>query len=267
MFYKICTLVITICVVLSTLVVFTFVPQSEEGDSYFADCYEPNSIAILPFYGEIVWGVSDSGAPIYGANVEIMLRELVEIGDFAGLVIDLDSPGGNLVASYRLAEIVRELNIPTATAVSDMAMSGGYAVAAATDRIYIHPISNVGSIGVTASFVNEALANEAGGYVYESLSTGDFKDMGDPGKIMTEEERAFIMENLEGAHEYFVAQVAADRGMTNDQVSSLADGRWYSNMQAIELGLADDFGGVDEAVAYIRSQTNEENPICYLPVF
>lgn len=265
MIYKVCAVIITLCVICVTLVTTVLLfPVGEE--SYLSDCYEPSSIAVLPIYGDIAWGVSDTGNSVYGADVALALRELKEWGDFAGIVLDIDSPGGYPVASARIADLVVGTDLPTAAAIGDMGLSGGYWIAASTDRIFIDPLSAVGSIGVTMSYVSENAANETAGYKYESLSTGAFKDTGDPAKELTEEEREYIMAELKYTHEKFVERVAIDRSLSVDTVNQLADGKWYWGEAAIENGLADEFGGIQEAVEYIRTQTGVDSPVCYLPI-
>lgn len=284
MVYKISVAVIAICVAYATIALSWYVgirtitdlvdssdsaglfDDSEEwiGDSpLLSHCTEKGAVVVIPVHGTIEWYPTEgiNGFELYG-----LLEDLRNSESYSGVVLDIDSLGGYPVASFRIAEAISALGIPSVAVVHDSATSGGYAIAAASDYIVAHPISDVGSIAITSSYVNESGANSDMGYIYESLSTGRFKDAGDPAKSLTDEEREFMIENLEHVHEYFVDLVAKYRALPHDTVAALADGKWYAADKTMEYGLVDALGGTDEAIVYIESKVHKQNlPVCYAP--
>ena len=263
MTYKVCTWIVTLCIFGTTLFgLFYALLPSNEG--YLSHC-GIDTVVVVPIYGDIAWGVGDTEASVYGAGVAEILQEIRDTGFYNGLILDIDSPGGYPVASDRLAELVRSLQVPTTAIIGDVGTSGGYLLAASADYVFAHPISDVGSIGVTASYVSEASANTAQGYEYEELTTGTFKDTGNPAKDLSDEERSFIMNNLAGAHDFFVERVAEYRDMSIDEARALADGKWYAGAEAVENGLIDSVGGLDDAHQYIVEATGREVSLCTAP--
>ena len=268
MFYKVCVGLITLAVVAAALLgmlgVAYWLTDYDEG--YLSHCLEDNTVVVVPIYGDITWGVLDTDASVLGSEVVSVLDEIAASEQYVGVIFDVDSPGGYPVASSRLAEAVYNLTVPTVAVINDLGTSGGYLVASAADWLIAHPVSDVGNIGVTASYVDESAANEAQGYAYESLSTGAYKDVGDPARPLSDEERDFLRANLVDVHQHFVEQVATYRDLDPATLTAL-EGKWFSGTASVELGLIDETGGFDDAWFVVEELVEIETTLCYAPAF
>jgi protease-4 len=161
----------------------------------------------------------------------------------AGVLFEINSPGGAPVASEQISDLISELEIPNLSLVGDMAASGAYLVAASADAIITSPMSDVGSIGVTMSYVENSKQNDDEGLTFVELTSAKYKESGNPNKPLTEEEREKFQNDLDIVHDEFVKKIANVRGMDIDKVSSLADGSTMPGIKALEVGLIDGLGG------------------------
>lgn len=198
---------------------------------------------IMPFgngvqYPEFVTTPRDVRDFIAALDYEILIE---------GVMFEINSPGGTPVASEAIAAELSALELPNVALIGDMAASGGYMIAAAADTIVASPMSDVGSIGVTMSYVEESKKNEEDGVTYVPLNSGKFKDIGSPNKPLTEEERTLLESQLQEVHDYFVDLVSRYRNIERDGVSVLADGSTLTGQKALEKKLVDKLGGRDVA--------------------
>jgi len=130
-----------------------------------------------------------------------------------------------------------------------VAASGGYYVAAAAQKIYANPGTITGSIGVILQFTNLEELFKKIGFRMETVKSGTYKDVGNPSRKMTPEERAYLQEMIGNVHQQFVRDVAQGRHMQVEQVQGVADGRIFTGEQAKELGLVDELGNLKDAIA------------------
>jgi protease-4 len=181
------------------------------------------------------------------------------------VLIEINSPGGTPVASQRIAERFRNSSLPVVGLVGDIGASGGYMVAAASDVLIASPMSNVGSIGVNMSYVEESQKNEEEGITYVQLTTGQYKDTGSPNRPITDDEREKLQADLDIIHEEFVNIVAKYRNMSVAAVEDIADGATMPGVKALEVGLVDSLGGRAEAkgvLAGITGKSPSETVFC-----
>jgi protease-4 len=163
------------------------------------------------------------------------------------ILFEINSPGGTPVASEQISEIIKSTSLQTASLIGDIGTSGGYLVAASAGTIIASAMSDVGSIGVTMSYVENSKQNEEEGLTFVELSSGKFKDSGNPNKALTDEERILFEEDLQLVHDEFVRQVAESRQMSVEEMQKLADGSSMIGARALEAGLVDKIGGRQEA--------------------
>jgi protease-4 len=197
---------------------------------------------------------SDSGKP-WDRGAEQWarkIRSLAETKEVKAIVLDINSPGGSVGAVQELySQILRvrkEKNIPVVALFGDVAASGGYYIAAACDKIVAHPGTLTGSIGVIFPVSNlEGLFSKIG-YKTDPIKSGPHKDIGSPARPMTAEERKIMQDLIDDAYGQFVAAVGSGRGMAEEKVRVLADGRIYSGRQALASGLVDALGDSTDAV-------------------
>ncbi|MBY0309820.1 S49 family peptidase [Patescibacteria group bacterium] len=210
------------------------------------------NIAVLPIEGVIApYGDVFSGEMVINPASVRNYLEMVQSGPLIeGVLFEINSPGGTPVAAEQIAELIDTLDILTVGVVGDMGASGGYLVAAATDFLVASPMSQVGSIGVTMSYLEQTKQNEEEGLTFVELAAGNLKEAGNPNKELTEEERARFERDLATVHDVFIDHIAKYRDLPREDVVAVADGSGYTGKDALEKRLVDALGGRSVASAY-----------------
>jgi protease IV len=178
-----------------------------------------------------------------------------------GIVLRVESPGGSIAASQEIAALIRNFSKPVVVSMADMAASGGYYISAPAQGIVAQPGTMTGSIGVISTLINTDGLYEMLGLEVETFKSGEHKDMFS--RALTDEERQIMQDISDEAYGQFIAEVAAGRGMDLEKVRELATGQLYLGTQALELGLVDRLGGIEEAIAYLAELNDLENPVRY----
>ncbi len=191
--------------------------------------------------------------PIYSSgNIVNQFKRFGKNDEIKAIVFRVDSPGGGVAASQEIYNAVRRVcdtGKPVVVSMGSVAASGGYYVSCGADSIVANPGTTTGSIGVIAEFVNlEGLFHKIG-IEYETVKSGEFKDTGSPHRGILPAERRYLQGWINDAYEQFVSVVMKERGLSRKQVIALADGRVYTGKQAKELGLVDELGDLDDAIA------------------
>lgn len=231
----------------------------EEGDSN-------ERIAVLEVDGVI----QDTGeASIFagaGYNHQQFMTQMEELSDdptVKGIVLSVNSPGGGVLESSdiydALVDAQKTKEIPIYVAMGGMAASGGYYISAPADKIYVHPETLTGSIGVIMQSVNYGKLAEKYGVEFPTIKSGPYKDMMSPTREMKPEERAMLQEMIDDSYNRFVEIIVEGRGMTDAAVRKVADGRVMNGRQAIEAGLADDYGKLPGVIAAMKEDLKMEN--------
>ena len=177
-------------------------------------------------------------------------KQYEENEDVKALVLRIDSPGGTVVAAQEIyAEILklRENKVVLAS-MGNVAASGGYYIASATEEIVANPGTLTGSIGVISEYPNIEQLMKKVGLRSEVMKSGRFKDLGNPTREMTEEERQLLQDLIDNIHRQFIRDVALGRGRTVEEIEPLADGRVFTGEQAKENGLVDRLGNLQDAL-------------------
>ncbi len=221
--------------------------------------FETNRIALIDIDGFI-----GAGAPPWSIMAGTTVADVKERLDRAAadhavraVVLRINSPGGEVSASDAIYDEIRRFrrntDKPVVAACVDVAASGGYYVALASDRIVGAPTSVTGSIGVIMNLVNvEGLFGKIG-LRPETIKSGPMKDIGAPTRAMTEEERRLLQELNRALFERFLAVVRERRpGMSPQDVAAVSDGRVVGAQRAFELGLLDRIGYLHDAIAEAR---------------
>jgi protease IV len=232
--------------VVSVIFVFVFFSAYYELDTVSdGSC----NIAVLPIEGVILpfYGYDEYELVITPKTVRDFVASAEADTNIKGILFEINSPGGTPVAAEQISNIISSTNLHTISLIGDVGASGGYLVAAAADSIIASPMSDVGSIGVTMSYVEESQKNEEEGLTFVPLSTGKYKDAGNPNKPLTDEERTLFERDLAIVHDEFVRQIATLRGKAPEEIQALADGSSMPGLRALEAGLVDTLGGRAEA--------------------
>jgi protease IV len=185
-----------------------------------------------------------------------LLRQVREDKNISGVIVRVDSPGGDAFASD---EILREVKLlrdkkPVVYSMSDAAASGGYYVTMTGDPIVAYPNTVTGSIGVLFTSLDVKGLYDKLGINREVLTRGRNADIDSGYGPLPEEGRAKVQRGLEEFYRSFVTQVAQSRRRKYEQVEPLAQGRVWLGMHARERGLVDELGGIDTAIAALRKK-------------
>ena len=189
---------------------------------------------------------------------EVLDRARVD-PDVKALLLRIDSPGGTVTASEQVyTEILRfkeERGVPVVAQLLGTAASGGYYIAMAADEVQAHPTTVTGSIGVIFSSVNVVGLMDKLGIEDQTVKGGLYKDAGSPLRRLTKEERSQLQSIVDDLHGRFREVVAKGRpDLTEDEVVGLANGRIFSASQALEKGLVDRLGTLEDAAKLLESR-------------
>ncbi|HEV8243840.1 MAG TPA: signal peptide peptidase SppA [Nitrospirales bacterium] len=180
------------------------------------------------------------------------LRKFRDNPSIKAIVLRIDSPGGGVVPSQEIyAEVLKaraEGKVKIVTSMGNLAASGGYYIAAATDKIVANPGTLTGSIGVIMELANLQGLLEKVGVQSVVIKSGKHKDLASPFRAMSPEERALLQSVLDDVHDQFIQAVAAGRAMKVEQVRDLADGRIFTGRQAKAAKLVDELGDLQDAI-------------------
>jgi len=164
------------------------------------------------------------------------------------LILEINSPGGAVVASKEIADAVKAAKPATVAWIRDVGASGAYWVASACDRIVADECSSVGSIGVLGQHLEFSELMKKYGVHYEGFKSGELKDMGVPFRKTTVKEKKIIQTHLDDVHRFFIKSVAENRGLPVEKIEACATGQVFMGEEARRLGLVDKIGGRAEAI-------------------
>lgn len=210
-------------------------------------------------------GTTQLLAPNYTVanEVEDMLRNASKDETIKAILVDVDSPGGGVVAGQEIANAIRKSGKYSVSIIHEVGASSGYLSASAANRVFAGRDSEVGSIGVTASFLNQYKKDQKEGIEYEQLSSGTYKDTFSPDKPLTADEKALILRDVNLAKEDFVKLVSEYRGIPISDVEKIADGSTMMGDAAVKNKLIDEVGTTWEALDAIEQKIGEPVSLCW----
>ena len=209
------------------------------------------SIAVYYAEGGIVDQGSKYDTEIVGNTVVKDLKKLEENSRVKAVVLRVNSPGGSAYASEQIWKAVQDLKAkkPVVVSMGDYAASGGYYISTGADWIVAEPTTLTGSIGIFAMIPSfEKLADKVG-LSFDVVKTNKFADFGSIFRGFNADERMLLQRYIEDGYDLFVKRCADGREMANDSIRQIAEGRVWTGTRALKLGLVDQLGGLDEAVA------------------
>lgn len=222
------------------------------------------SVAVVYALGNIVDGYLDespfgSAEMIASDSFIEMLDDVVEDGAEV-IVLRINSGGGSAVASDRIwnkLNNIRESGIPVVVSMGNVAASGGYYIAMGSDRIFVSPSTITGSIGVIAGRIILGETYDKIGVNKQSLSIGQNAWLTNETEFYSDEQTAFVDGLIEATYDDFTSRAAQGRGMTQDEIKAIGGGRVWTGSAAVENGLADELGGLKDAIAYARTTVTD----------
>ena len=213
---------------------------------------------------KITGGITDLTA----RKVEKALRKLKKKKDVKCLILRVDSPGGSVTACETIHQELQDLPQKVVVSFGNVSASGGYYISANADRIYALPTTITGSIGVFMVKLGlEGLAKRYG-ITFDAVTTSELSGSFDPFHPVNKLMKANFQNYTDRAYLHFKRLVGKGRGMDLDDVEDVAKGRVWTGSQAKELGLVDELGGLQRAIAYAQrthTETGEATVISWPP--
>jgi len=186
------------------------------------------------------------------------LKDAEERGAVEAVLLEINSPGGSAVASDEIASQIKKMEKPVVALIREVGASGGYWIASAADHIIANRMSITGSIGVISSYLEFSGLMEEYGVGYERLVAGERKDMGTPFKKLEEDERNILQSKLDRIHDFFIKEIAENRGLSEEKIKKIATGEFLLGIEALGEGLVDELGDKDTAEEYLKEKVGLE---------
>ena len=218
-----------------------------------------NDVAVIYAMGQIFDGKGNEDEAIYSENLSKTIRKVRENENVKAVVLRVNSPGGSAVAS---AIIGRELDLtkevkPIIVSMGNYAASGGYWISAKGDYIFADPTTLTGSIGVFGTFPNmQGFLNDKVGLTFDVAKTNANADFPNFTQPLTEFQYSKLQEMVVKTYDDFTKRVAEGRGLRQTYVDSIGQGRVWAGADAIGLGLVDQLGDMEDAIAYAAQKAN-----------
>jgi protease-4 len=229
-----------------------------KGPSLEKKSLKDAQIAIIYASGEIESGEGASDK-IGSETVSKAIREARLNDKIKAIVLRVNSPGGSALASeviWREAELANKVK-PVVVSMGDVAASGGYYISAASRKIFASPNTITGSIGVFGLIFNaQKMLNNKLGITIDTVKTNRLSDFGSMSRPLTAEEKQIFQQGVEKVYDTFTKRVANGRKMEQANVDSIGQGRVWSGVEAKNIGLVDEFGGLNDAIAAAAKMAN-----------
>ncbi len=224
-------------------------------------------ILVVPIHGVIMDTTTTDPFTSGGYNHQAVLTALdaaLEDESIAGVILDVDTPGGGVYESREISDRIRTLqeerDIPIYSSMGAMAASGGYYVSALADNIYATEETMTGSIGVIMSYANISGLLEEYGIDMEVIKSGEFKDSPSSFRESTEAEEEYLDNMLDTMFQGFIDVIDEGRDLPREDILELADGRVFLGEEAVENGLVDKLGYRDIAQEDMAQEMGVDNP-------
>ncbi|MBP6064348.1 MAG: signal peptide peptidase SppA, partial [Bacteroidales bacterium] len=221
---------------------------------------EKNKIAVVYANGEIIMGKSNDN--IASDNFVSMLAKIRKDSSIKAVVLRVNSPGGSAQCAdmiERELRLIREKK-PIVVSMGDYAASGGYWISANADKIFANNTTLTGSIGVFSLALNAQKTIENHLYINpETVNTNKHSDILSVYRPMDNEEIAFMQKEVEKVYNQFLNLVAEGRELSVANVDSIAQGRIWSGKDALQIKLADETGGIQDAITSAAAMSSVES--------
>jgi signal peptide peptidase SppA len=223
----------------------------------------PEGIAVIPIHGSLVkrsLGMeAASGLTSYGEIAAMLDAALID-PQVSGILLDIDSPGGEASGSFELARRVREVAAqkPVWAVANDAAYSAAYAIAASAQRLFVTETGGVGSIGVIALHVDQSVKDAKDGYHYTAITAGAHKNDYSPHQPLSDAAKTELQGEVDRLYAIFTEHVAAMRGLDLDAVRATEAGLFFGS-NAVAHGLADGVQTLDATLSQFHQFLNARN--------
>ncbi len=219
--------------------------------------FEKNKVAVIYAEG----GISDSGNEgIVGPDMVETINEVADKDAVKAVVYRINSGGGSAYASEQIWNALRNLKAkkPLIVSMGDYAASGGYYIACLADTIIAQPTTLTGSIGVFGMIPNISKVYDKLGLTFDGVKTNEMADMLSDLRGMNTAERTLMQSSVNKTYDLFTQRCADGRGMTQDAIKRIGEGRVWMGQAAVENGLVDMLGGIDDAIRIAAEKADLE---------
>ena len=208
-----------------------------------------DAVAIVRVEGVMLSSDDPDSIGAYSGRIIADLRSAEADDSVKAILLRVNSPGGTVTSAAQIHEVlVGEISKPVIVSMAGVAASGGYYISAPADYIFARPDTTTGSLGVVLTLYNaEALIEEIGVDVV-SITSGPNKTIGSMWEPLTPEQEEIFAATIDEAYDEFVQVIVDGRHLSQETVRILADGRIYTGRQAVENGLVDELGNLQDAI-------------------
>lgn len=227
-----------------------------------------NEVAVIYAVGEIFSGSSSLSEGIYDQSLVRTINKIAKDDDIKAVVLRVNSPGGSAFASEQIWQALKTLKEKKTFVVSmsDYAASGGYYISCHANKIFAEASTLTGSIGIFGMFPNVQGLTQKIGLSYDNVKTNQFANFGEITRPMTPSEKQLLQGYVNRGYDLFIKRCAEGRNISEEKIKELAQGRVYSGIQAQELGLVDELGGVEAAIKEAANIADiEDYKVTYYP--
>jgi len=220
--------------------------------------------SLLTYIPEHAEGDTEFDYDVVGSeNIVYSINQANANPGIKAIVVEVDSSGGLPVAGEEIAFALKNSEKPTVAFIRSTGASASYLAISSVDKIFASKYSDVGSIGVTMSYLNNVAKNKKDGYAFEQLSAGKFKDSGSSDLPLTKEEKDLFMRDINIMYGDFIKEVSVNRNIPIEEVRKFADGSTVLGEKAKELKMIDEIGGFPEVEKYLEGIIGEKPSICW----
>ena len=214
--------------------------------------------AVFVFHGQPMFGggeiaIVNITGEIYQSKPTIdLLHQYSKRPKVKSIILRIDSPGGGVAASQEIYEEINKIREkgekPIIASLGTIAASGGYYIACGAEKIIANPGTLTGSIGVLINILNTEELLKKIGVSVKTITSVEHKDMGSPTKELSPDEEKLLREVIDNIHNQFLRVIEERRGLTREELKSIADGRILTGEQALECKLIDELGNLNDAI-------------------
>lgn len=228
-----------------------------------------NKIAVIYLDGDI-----DSVSSAYGntnitsENFKVKLDKALEITNLKGIVIRINSGGGSALESKKIYDMIMELKVPVYVSIGNIAASGGYYISSAADKIFIEKFGLTGSIGVVSMLPKYVGTLNKLNINVNHITRGKYLNITDPSVSLTNEDKMAYMNRLEAVYNEFKSDILVKRIKLNpNSLENIAQGKVWLGLEAKELNLVDEIGGLYDTIDNLQNTLNLNNNYSIVDIY
>ncbi|MGI6303945.1 MAG: signal peptide peptidase SppA [Verrucomicrobiota bacterium] len=232
---------------------------------YLGGGEDSDAVLVIPVGGIIHGSLRTGNMEDPASRIEAQLAIAAQETSIKGVLLYINSPGGEVTAADVIHNLIREFRDdtgkPVVAVMASVAASGGYYIAAACSHIIAHPLTTTGSIGVIMTTFNATGLMDKAGVQAEVFKSGSSKDLGSPWRTVSEEERALVQHLIDESFQRFVEVVLAGRNLQRSdlEAANVLDGRVISGTAALEHQLVDELGTIQTGLDWLGDHLVNED--------